>query len=121
MSEIQLNPEYATVMMPTPATGPAARRISAKDICPDRLPIILNSLTTAYDVVVVECGPTDAESIRRLASDGAEVLVSVISSGDENVAETAAELEANGYGNLILVTPAGHLPTHPPVPDRSAA
>jgi uncharacterized protein involved in exopolysaccharide biosynthesis/Mrp family chromosome partitioning ATPase len=87
----------------------------------DRLPIILNSLTTAYDVVVVECGPAEAASIRRLMSDGAEVLVSVIGSDGANVAETAAALEASGYGDLILVTPAGHLPPHPPVPDRSAA
>jgi Mrp family chromosome partitioning ATPase len=87
----------------------------------DRLPIILNSLTTAYDVVVVECGPAEAASIRRLVSDGAEVLVSVIESEDASVAETAAALEASGYGDLMLVTPAGHLPPHPPVPDRSAA
>jgi Mrp family chromosome partitioning ATPase len=87
----------------------------------DRLPIILNSLTTAYDVVVVECGPADADSIRRLVADGSEVLVSAIEPGDENVAEAAAALEAGGYGNLILVTPSGHMPTHPPVPDRTAA
>lgn len=87
----------------------------------DRLPIILNSLTTAYDVVVVECGPAEAESIRRLVADGAEVLVSVIGSDDANVAETAAALEASGYANLMLVTPTGHLPPHPSVPDRSAA
>ncbi|MGN6467049.1 MAG: GumC family protein [Rhizobiaceae bacterium] len=87
----------------------------------DRLPIILNSLTTAYDVIVVECGPADAESIRRLVADGSEVLVSAMEPGDEQVAETAASLEAGGYGNLILVTPSGDMPTHPPVPDRSAA
>jgi Mrp family chromosome partitioning ATPase/capsule polysaccharide export protein KpsE/RkpR len=87
----------------------------------DRLPIILNSLTTAYDVVVVECGPAEAASIRRLVSDGAEVLVSVIEPDDPNVGEMAAALEASGYGDLMLVTPAGHLPPHPPVPDRSAA
>jgi Mrp family chromosome partitioning ATPase len=87
----------------------------------DRLPIILNSLTTAYDVVVVECGPADADSIRRLVADGSEVLVSAIEPADENVAEAAAALEAGGYGNLILVTPSGHMPTHPPVPDRTAA
>jgi exopolysaccharide transport family protein len=86
-----------------------------------RPPIILNSLTTAYDVVVVECGPADPESIRRLVADGSEVLVSAIEPADENVAEAAAALEAGGYGNLILVTPSGHMPTHPPVPDRSAA
>ena len=87
----------------------------------DRLPIILNSLTTAYDVVVVECGPAGPDSIRRLVTDDSEVLVSAMLPGDDQVAETAAALEADGYGNLILVTPSGHVPALPPVPDRSAA
>lgn len=86
----------------------------------DRLPIIMDSLTTAYDVVVVECGPTDAEGIRRLVSGGAEILVSVIEPGDAAIVETAAALRRNGYGEPTLVTPAGHLPT-PPMPGRSAA
>jgi exopolysaccharide transport family protein len=87
----------------------------------DRLPLILNSLTTAYDVVVVECGPAEAASIRRLVSDGTEVLVSAIEPDDASVIEMAEALEASGYGDLMMVTPAGHLPPHPPVPDRSAA
>lgn len=86
----------------------------------DRLPIIMDSLTTAYDVVVVECGPTDAEGIRRLVSGGAEILVSVIEPGDAAIVETAAALRRNGYGEPTLVTPAGHRPT-PPMPGRSAA
>ena len=87
----------------------------------DRLPIIMNSLTTAYDVVVVECGPADAEGIRRLVSDGTEILVSVIETGDAAVAETAADLAAGGYKKLTLVSPSGHEPPVSPMPDRSAA
>ena len=34
----------------------------------DRLPIVLNSLMTAYDIVVVECGPAAGEGIRQLVS-----------------------------------------------------
>lgn len=86
----------------------------------DRLPIIMNSLTTAYDVVVVECGPADAEGIRRLVADGTEVLVSVIEPEDKEVAETAANIEAGGYGKPILVTPAGYVPPSTPA-GRSAA
>lgn len=85
----------------------------------DRLPMIMNSLTTAYDVVVVECGPTDAEGIRRLVADGTEVMVSVLEPSDAAVAETAAALEAGGYGKPILVTPVGYEP--PPAPGRKAA
>jgi Mrp family chromosome partitioning ATPase len=87
----------------------------------DRLPIIMDSLTTAYDVVVVECGPTDAEGIRRLVSNGTEILVSVIEPGDDAIADTAEALRARGYDHLTLVTPAGYVPPMAPVPGRSAA
>jgi exopolysaccharide transport family protein len=87
----------------------------------DRLPIIMDSLTTAYDVVVVECGPTDAEGIRRLVSDGTEILLSVIEPNDAAIAATAAALRERGYEELTLVTPAGYAPPHAPMPGRSAA
>lgn len=87
----------------------------------DRLPIIMQSLTTAYDVVIVECGPTDPEGIRRLVSDGAEILVSVIEPTDGAISDAAEALRERGYENLTLVTPAGHQPPKTPVPGRSAA
>ncbi|HWK64909.1 MAG TPA: Wzz/FepE/Etk N-terminal domain-containing protein [Rhizobiaceae bacterium] len=87
----------------------------------DRLPIIMNSLTTAYDVVVVECGITDAEAIRRLVSAATEVMVSVLEPTDEAIVRATADLEAGGYGKPTLVTPAGYEPPLSPVPDRSAA
>ncbi|MHA6642183.1 GumC family protein [Mesorhizobium sp. A623] len=89
----------------------------------DRLPIIMQSLTTAYDLVVVECGPADAQGISRLVGDGTQVLLSMIEPSDE-VAQAAAELIENGYPGLTLVTPAGHDTPGRPVPGervRSAA
>jgi uncharacterized protein involved in exopolysaccharide biosynthesis/Mrp family chromosome partitioning ATPase len=86
----------------------------------DRLPIILESLTTAYDVVIVECGPADADSIRRLVTEDTEILVSVLSPGDEVLA-TRDDLEAGGYGSPTLVTPEGSVSPMSPVPGRSAA
>ena len=61
----------------------------------DRLPIIMESLTTAYDVVVVECGPADAEAIQRLIGPGTEILVSVIETTDTAVTEAADSLKAS--------------------------
>lgn len=87
----------------------------------DRLPIIMNSLTTAYDVVVVECGVADADAIRRLVSAATEVMVSVLEPTDEAIVLAAADLEAGGYGKPTLVTPAGYEPPFSPFPDRSAA
>ena len=86
----------------------------------DRLPIIMQSLTSAYDVVVVECGPADAEGIRRLVADGTEIMVSVLEP-DEQIAAAAEELKAGGYDHVMLVTPADHHSPNPPVPGRSAA
>lgn len=87
-------------------TGDPERAVRALD----RLPIVMDSLTTAYDIVVVECGPSDAESIERVWDGDACVLVGVIEPGDEDVALTAADLEAGGYGQIWRVTPADELP-----------
>ncbi|OQM77597.1 GumC family protein [Manganibacter manganicus] len=87
----------------------------------DRLPIIMQSLATAYDLVAVECGPTDAWAIRRLADgDGTVVLVSVLEPTDA-VTEAAVSLIENGYPDLILVTPVGGETPGTPIPGRSAA
>jgi Mrp family chromosome partitioning ATPase len=86
----------------------------------DRLPIIMQSLTTAYDLVVVECGAADAQGIGRLIADGAEVFVSVIEPNDE-VVQAAAGLIENGYPDLTLVTPAGHETPGTPIPGRRSA
>ena len=86
----------------------------------DRLPIIMQSLTTAYDLVVVECGPADAQGIGRLAGDATEVLLSMLEPDDE-VAQAAVKLIENGYPDLTLVTPLGHEPPGNPVPGRRSA
>ena len=86
----------------------------------DRLPVIMQSLTSAYDVVVVECGASDAEGIRRLVADGTEIMVSVIEPDGETAA-TAAALKARGYGRVLLVSPADHGSPNAPMPGRSAA
>jgi len=87
----------------------------------DRLPIIMDSLTTAYDVVVVECGPADPEAIRRLIGAGTEILVSVLETDDGAVSEAADRLKANGYQAVTLVSPVGYVPPHTPQSGRSAA
>lgn len=84
----------------------------------DRLPIIMQSLTTAYDLVVVECGPADAQGIRRLVGEATEVFVSMLEP-DDAVADAAVKLIESGYPDLTLVTPVGYEP--PPLPGRRSA
>ncbi|CCV13240.1 exopolysaccharide transport family protein [Mesorhizobium sp. STM 4661] len=86
----------------------------------DRLPIIMQSLTTAYDLVVVECGPADAQGISRLVGEGSEVFLSMLEPDDE-VAQAAVSLIESGYPDLTLVTPVGHVTPGTPVPGRRSA
>lgn len=87
----------------------------------DRLPIILASLETAYDLIIVECGPTDAESLSRVVTDTTEILVSVIEPEDEAIRETSLDLAESGYREVLRVTPVGY--RQPPAPEgrRSVA
>lgn len=87
----------------------------------ERLPIIMESLTTAYDLVVVECGQADAAGVRRLAVPGTEVLVSVIDDPGEQVAAIIDDLRASGYERLRLVSPRGLGDPNSPIGDRTAA
>ncbi|TPM03293.1 chain-length determining protein [Mesorhizobium sp. B2-3-11] len=86
----------------------------------DRLPIIMQSLTTAYDLVVVECGPADAQGIGRLDGEATEVFLSMLEPDDE-VTQAAVKLIESGYPDLTLVTPLGHEPPGNPVPGRRSA
>lgn len=87
----------------------------------DRLPIIMDSLTTAYDVVVVECGPADPAAIQRLVGAGTEILVSVLETDDMSVNAATQSLKANGYEDITLVSPAGYMPPRPPLSGRRRA
>lgn len=102
-------------VVPT-GTADAARAMRAAE----RLPIILSSLATVYDLIVIECGSTTSAGIRRLVSENFALLVSVLDTGDEAVLDAATELRDAGYEDILLVTPEGFEPA-PPASDRSRA
>ncbi|PSM20273.1 MULTISPECIES: GumC family protein [Nitratireductor] len=87
----------------------------------DRLPIIMESLTTAYDMVIVECGPADAAGIGRLIDGASEVFVSVIEEDDEAISTTTTDLHSSGFSDAMLVTPVGYVPPYAPEPGRRSA
>lgn len=70
----------------------------------DRLPIILDALVSAYDIVIVECGPTDANGLKRLVGEGTQVVLSVVDATSPEIMETAGDLVDGGYDELMLVT-----------------
>lgn len=88
----------------------------------ERLPIILRALETAYDIVVIECGPADADAIGRLVGEDTEVLVSALEAGQADLAPVLADLAEGGFETVSLVELSGAAPMPtPPVSDRSAA
>lgn len=97
--------------------GTADAEVALRGI--DRLPMILDALDSAYAIVIVECGPARADSIRRLVGEGCELFVSVIDRDDSAVTEATDALEAEGYRDVTIVTPV--LYSTPTEPGRSAA
>lgn len=72
----------------------------------ERLPMVMDALADAYDIVIVECGPTDVEGVERLARRGAaELVVTVIEPEEEEIAETLSRFYAAGYADLIVMMP----------------
>lgn len=83
-----------------------------------RLPMILDALTQAYDIVVVECGETDVSGLRKLTDAGSEIIVSALNANDEGVLVAEADLRAGGYDALLMDANSARPQT--PTPTRRA-
>lgn len=79
----------------------------------DRLPIILDALEAAYDVVIVECGPSNAEGVKRLYGAATQIVLSIIDPEDNAVALSALDLQENGFEDVLILMGAE---TDTPVP-----
>ncbi len=99
-------------------TGTADAAKAAKAV--ERLPMVINALVSAYDMVLVECGPSTVAGIKRLVVPGSSLLVSIINPEHKAALSAMTELIAGGYDDLILVTPVETV-TNEPVPGRSVA
>jgi exopolysaccharide transport family protein len=71
----------------------------------ERMPIILTSLETAYDLVIVESGPAEPEDVRRVVDDKTLVFVGAVETDDEDVAAASRSLAAHGHEPVMLVSP----------------
>jgi len=72
----------------------------------DRLPMIVDALTEAYDLVVLECGAADAASIARIArADRGEIVLSILHFHEAELSQLLAEFNAEGFENVLLMTP----------------
>ncbi|MDI6027650.1 hypothetical protein QBK99_15785 [Corticibacterium sp. UT-5YL-CI-8] len=99
-SEVIHADQYSTCHVIPKGTADPARAMRAAD----SLPIILHSLITAYDIVVVECGPADPSGVHRVVGESTTILVSHIEAG-EAVARALKNMAAHGYTDVTLVRP----------------
>lgn len=95
-----------------------ADRLSDADIVPqgaanvrqamrgaDRLSMIADALSDAYDMVIVECGPADAEGVARLSRNGDhEILLSAPRPDKRQLAAIMEAFSNVGYDDLVLMT-----------------
>lgn len=76
-----------------------------------RLPMILNALQSAYDLVVVDAGPATVVELKHLLADGTELILGVVDPDDPDVAEIARAVFDAKLLEPELLTPfnKGHL------------
>jgi uncharacterized protein involved in exopolysaccharide biosynthesis/Mrp family chromosome partitioning ATPase len=86
----------------------------------ERLQMIIDALTSAYDLVLVECGAADAASIAKVARrDDVEIILSAPSVTEEKIIEELTSFGEAGYRDIVLMT--GGAESGPELPDRRAA
>lgn len=85
-----------------------------------RLPEVMDSISSVYDIVIVECGPANSAGVKRLLNGrNVEMIFSVIHPEKTLITEYLTDFYAGGFETLLMMSPgAGAPPTHP---DRSAA
>ncbi len=87
----------------------------------ERLPIILDSLETAYDIVLIECGNSQAGGLSRLVNENARMLVSVMDPSDPVIPQTVSKLRLAGMEGITVVTPLDYLKSKSVKSKRSVA
>jgi exopolysaccharide transport family protein len=87
----------------------------------DRLPMIMDALSSAYDLVVVDCGPTDASGLKRLATTESEIVIAMVEPNSSQVVAAAEDLVAGGYEDVLIVTGGDVDAPLPPTPNRNRA
>lgn len=71
----------------------------------DRLGMIFDALTGAYDIVIIECGRAEPRSLARLTRNNpAQIVLSLANSDDEAVQAQLAEFRKSGYGDVLAMT-----------------
>jgi Mrp family chromosome partitioning ATPase len=71
----------------------------------DRLALILDTLSSAYDLVLVECGAADVEGVTRLTRNKeTDIILSMPNPDEKEFVAAMTEFQKAGYEHLILMS-----------------
>lgn len=81
----------------------------------DRLSMVIDSLSDAYDTVIVECGPAEVEGVRRLTrGEETDIILSIPGADEDEIVELIGAFGEAGYSEIVLMTgEGGEPPRHP--------
>ena len=86
----------------------------------DRLAMVVDSLSDAYDTVIVECGAAEVEGVRRLTRDQQmDIILSLPGADEDEVVDLLTAFGDAGYSEIVLMT--GEAKEPPGHPGRRAA
>ncbi|MDX3928680.1 MAG: exopolysaccharide transport family protein [Shinella sp.] len=74
----------------------------------DRLSMVIDALSDAYETVLVECGPADVDGVRRLSrARDTEIILSIPGSSEDEIVELIGAFGEAGYSEIVLMTEDG--------------
>ena len=78
----------------------------------ERLPIVLDSLNAAYDLVVIDGGPSGPDAVRRLIGEDTRIIVCATRPVRE-VGDRVEDLSSAGLGDPMIVIPSALVDIEP--------
>ncbi len=81
----------------------------------DRLSMVIDSLSDAYDTVIVECGPAEVEGVRRLTrGQETDIILSIPDADEDAIVDLIGAFGEAGYTEIVLMTGEEGEPPHYP-------
>lgn len=75
----------------------------------ERLQMIIDALSNAYDTVLVECGPADVAAVSRVTrSRQTTIVLSAPDVGNEEIVSLITDFGAAGFSEILLMTGTGY-------------
>ena len=75
----------------------------------ERLQMMIDALSNAYDTVLIECGPADVNAIRKVTrSKDTQIIISAPAVGNEEIIELITGFGEAGFGEIVLMTGTGY-------------